>query len=681
MVQKKLPTINSAHGSETRNIINELIKLFNGMGYTYDEALQRAHSVLSEAKKTNNMNKDVQQQINNLILSDGKSDAEVIQARGNEVILKDRLDKTDNRISDVAINPKDYGLSENATWQVNRDALQTANDLAYSNGGGKVLIPPGTFNVKGVWQDSNVEFIGNGSTIKHPDGVGADIIRSRVHETTGTIGVAANLVTVLNPAGIEEGSVIAIRAAGGIHPSQHTTITSGITSTQTTGIVLANRTGFLNNGFLQIGSEVIQYTGISGNTLTGVTRGVFGTAKAAHSSGKKIGLALRHYAEVKSISGNMVTLKENVSIEVANAEVSTGIINPKITNIKFDGNRLNGGAPSEVHPLKWELTRFGKVDDVTVKDGEAGFMMRNGNRDMDIDRPIFIDCSVTEKSFGSGGWLFRANQRCTYRNVTAIGDMWTGIYFDDRTTIGSEWDGENIDCVADGLNIKLDRLAINLGIAVVGSIRSVVRNAKISGPRTAFSCTSNSQGVGYPEFNSIDCKFENIEIDNVYQPAIIEARRTKVKNVTYDEDTVANRTFVDNSPDTSYESSGGYNPRTTMDDGTYNAPAISFTNDRNTGIYRIADGQIQFVSKGTLILRITNTGIMFAEGKDMSFGGGTGTRLGMSPNQKLSFFGATPITQPPLIGTIAASASQEEVINQMNQVIIALRNLGLVGNS
>lgn len=64
-----------------------------------------------------------------------------------------------------------------------------------------------------------------------------------------------------------------------------------------------------------------------------------------------------------------------------------------------------------------------------------------------------------------------------------------------------------------------------------------------------------------------------------------------------------------------------------MDNGTYNAPAISFINDRNTGIYKIADGQMQFVSKVTLILRITNTGIMFAEGKDISFGGGTGTRL------------------------------------------------------
>ena len=50
-MQNKLPLINSAHGPETRNIINELIKLFNGMGYTYNEALQKARDVLDEAQK------------------------------------------------------------------------------------------------------------------------------------------------------------------------------------------------------------------------------------------------------------------------------------------------------------------------------------------------------------------------------------------------------------------------------------------------------------------------------------------------------------------------------------------------------------------------------------------------------------------------------------------------------
>ena len=102
MVQKKLPLINSAHGSETRNIINELIKLFNGLGYTYDEALYQAKIILNEAKKTNNMNKDVQDQVNNIISEfndEGTTNAEVVQARGEHTVLNERLNLDENKFN------------------------------------------------------------------------------------------------------------------------------------------------------------------------------------------------------------------------------------------------------------------------------------------------------------------------------------------------------------------------------------------------------------------------------------------------------------------------------------------------------------------------------------------------------------------------------------------------------
>ena len=102
MVQKKLPLINSSHGSETRNIINELIKLFNGMGYTYDEALYQAKTILNEAKKTNNMNKDVQAQVNNIISEfndEGTTNAEVVQARGGHTVLNERLNLDENKFN------------------------------------------------------------------------------------------------------------------------------------------------------------------------------------------------------------------------------------------------------------------------------------------------------------------------------------------------------------------------------------------------------------------------------------------------------------------------------------------------------------------------------------------------------------------------------------------------------
>lgn len=97
MVQKKLPLINSAHGSETRNIINELIKLFNGMGYTYDEALQKAHDVLDEAQKTNNLNNNTNERLDNLIADSGTSSTEVVDARGSATVLSQRLNSMENQ--------------------------------------------------------------------------------------------------------------------------------------------------------------------------------------------------------------------------------------------------------------------------------------------------------------------------------------------------------------------------------------------------------------------------------------------------------------------------------------------------------------------------------------------------------------------------------------------------------
>ena len=134
MVQKKLPLINSAHGSETRNIINELIKLFNGMGYTYNEALSKAHDVLNEAKKTNDMNKDVQTQINNLILSDGESDAEVIQARSNFNTLNSRVTQSFNNVSDSLSSNKSTYSKENSKGTLvilDDDTMKTSYNLLY----------------------------------------------------------------------------------------------------------------------------------------------------------------------------------------------------------------------------------------------------------------------------------------------------------------------------------------------------------------------------------------------------------------------------------------------------------------------------------------------------------------------------------------------------------------------
>ena len=74
---------------------------------------------------------------------------------------------------------------------------------------------------------------------------------------------------------------------GGEDTGAVTTTLNGAINASTTTIVLTNAAQFPNTGtsFILIGTEMIQYTGVSSNTLTGVTRGARGTTAASHSDG------------------------------------------------------------------------------------------------------------------------------------------------------------------------------------------------------------------------------------------------------------------------------------------------------------------------------------------------------------------------------------------------------------
>lgn len=63
-----------------------------------------------------------------------------------------------------------------------------------------------------------------------------------------------------------------------------TTLSSSLTDSETT-VSLTSSTGFSSTGKVYVGAEQISYTAISGNDLTGCTRGDNSTTAAAHSSG------------------------------------------------------------------------------------------------------------------------------------------------------------------------------------------------------------------------------------------------------------------------------------------------------------------------------------------------------------------------------------------------------------
>ena len=94
---------------------------------------------------------------------------------------------------------------------------------------------------------------------------------------------------------------------GGQQQGQFTsTLSSGINAS-VTSLTMASSSSFASSGTVQIGSELITYTGNSGGTLSGLTRGASGTTAAIHSSGATVTDASNYAGWNSAVSGDIVT--------------------------------------------------------------------------------------------------------------------------------------------------------------------------------------------------------------------------------------------------------------------------------------------------------------------------------------------------------------------------------------
>jgi hypothetical protein len=94
---------------------------------------------------------------------------------------------------------------------------------------------------------------------------------------------------------------------GGQQLGQFTsTLSSGI-NTSVTSLTMASSSSFPSTGTVIVGSELITYTGNSGGTLSGLTRGALGTTAATHSSGATVTDASNFFAWNAAASGDVVT--------------------------------------------------------------------------------------------------------------------------------------------------------------------------------------------------------------------------------------------------------------------------------------------------------------------------------------------------------------------------------------
>jgi hypothetical protein len=197
----------------------------------------------------------------------------------------------------------------------------------------------------------------------------------------------------------------------------------GIDNSQTTGIILTSVSGLnTSGGILCINwsstldtsvAEYIEYTGVSGNELTGVTRGVEGSSAKAHSNGATI-VAVVSEDHINRLADKLRSVDAVLAQDTsANEIIKTTFVASAVNEITAS-NAATGNPPSVAATggdtnIDLRLTPKGSGA-VTVP---SGTYETNVTSDDDIPNKKYVDDLI-------GAW-------------TAAGETWTYASADDPT--------------------------------------------------------------------------------------------------------------------------------------------------------------------------------------------------------------------------------------------------------
>lgn len=190
---------------------------------------------------------------------------------------------------------------------------------------------------------------GVGKTIRYTNNLGI---------TTDLNGTGENVLLSSSPIEIHDGRHIKVKhynhgmhsgsdivkisnAVSDIKPT--TLLSSTYTETSTDNILLDDASEFStfegiavgpdNLGYIQIGSEIISYNEVTGNTLNGITRGIDSTKKGTYDFGVSVykyelnGISLRRINAVHNLSD--ATVSDPIGLDYYNLKLSVGASNGK----------------------------------------------------------------------------------------------------------------------------------------------------------------------------------------------------------------------------------------------------------------------------------------------------------------------------------------------------------------
>ena len=260
---------------------------------------------------------------------------------------------------------------------------------------------------------------------------------------------------------------------GGTVTGEATTTLNGGINASTTTIVLTDASQFPSSGtnFIQIGSEEISYTGISTNTLTGVTRGVRNTTAATHSDGATVLNSSDYVAWGEAASGDLVVDPGLWSIDNFGDKVIALIHNAQV--FEWDSNATNAvtnratiiaGAPTASRDMlvstpDRHLVFFGTeetIGDPTTQD--EMFIRFSDQEDINTYQPTAVNTAGTQR-LADGSKIVGAVRGRDATYIWTDTSLFTMRFIGQPLTFGFQQVGTNCGLIGQNAALEVDGAA------------------------------------------------------------------------------------------------------------------------------------------------------------------------------------------------------------------------------
>ena len=260
---------------------------------------------------------------------------------------------------------------------------------------------------------------------------------------------------------------------GGTVANANTTTLNGGINDSTTTIVLTSAVNFPSSGtnFIQIGTEEISYTGISTNTLTGVTRGVRNTTAASHSNGATITNTSDFVAWGEAASGDLVIDPGLWSIDGFGKKVIALIHNGQV--FEWNSNASNAtttratiisGAPTASRDMlvstpDRHLVFFGTeltIGDPTTQD--EMFIRFSDQEDINTYQPTAVNTAGTQR-LADGSKIVGAVRGRDATYIWTDTSLFTMRFIGQPLTFGFQQVGTNCGLIGQNAALEVDGAA------------------------------------------------------------------------------------------------------------------------------------------------------------------------------------------------------------------------------